>query len=491
MAKPKLQPDIIILGLGPGDPAYLTLRASAVINQSREIYLRTRDHPTVAGLPEGLEIHSFDSFYEEEEIFENVYQRIAKEIITLAKKMPGVVYAVPGDPFIAEDTPALILTLAKAEDLVVEVVPGVSFLEPTFAALERDPLPQVTILDALEMQKAYYPPFPPDKPVLIVQIYSQEIASNVKLTLMAVYPDDHQVSLIHDAGTPAQTLEKLPLFELDRSKLIKNRTAIYVPPLADGTSLESFLEIIAHLRSPEGCSWDREQDHQTLRPNLLEETFEALEAIDGDDPAAMEEEFGDLLLQIVLHAQIASEYGEFTMGDVIRGIYTKLIKRHPHVFGDLDLDEPDVVLENWEKIKAKERELNGQPEKGMLDGVPASLPALTQAETYQKRAARVGFDWEDINGVLEKIPEEIKELQAEDDLKRQSAEIGDILFSIVNIARWMKVDAESALRGANQRFKDRFAYLEKEARAGGRKLNDMNLEELDELWERSKDTSGD
>ncbi|TFG47956.1 MAG: hypothetical protein E4H33_05015, partial [Anaerolineales bacterium] len=331
MVKTNQQPDIIILGLGPGDPAYLTLRASAVINQSREIYLRTRDHPTVAGLPEGLKIHSFDDYYEKEESFEKVYQRIAEEIISLAKKLPGVVYAVPGDPFIAEATPALILSLAKSENLVVEVIPGVSFLEPTFAALEGDPLPQLTILDAMDMQKAHYPSSPPDQPTLIVQVYSREIASNVKLTLMAVYPDDHPIFLIHDAGTPTQTLEELPLFELDRSKLIKNRTALYVPPLESGSSLETFLEIIAHLRSPEGCPWDREQDHQTLRPNLLEETFEALEAIDNNDPAAMEEELGDLLLQIALHAQIASEYGEFTMSDVIRGIYTKLILRHPHV----------------------------------------------------------------------------------------------------------------------------------------------------------------
>ncbi len=231
--------------------------------------------------------------------------------------------------------------------------------------------------------------------------------------------------------------------------------------------------------------------HQTLRPNLLEEAFEALEAIDADDPEAMQEEFGDLLLQIVLHAQIASEYGEFTMSDIIQGIYTKLIHRHPHVFTDLDLEEPDSVLKNWEAIKAQDREVNGEGEKGLLDGVPGSLPALTQAETYQQRAARVGFDWEDLQGVLAKIPEEISELQDENDISRQAAEIGDILFTVVNIARWMKIDAESALRGANKRFKDRFKYIEKEARTAGRELSKMKLEELDQLWEQSKTVLGD
>jgi len=485
------QPDIIILGLGPGNPEFLTLRAAAVINSAKRLYLRTVEHPTISGLPSKVEIISFDDYYQEEDSFETVYQRITDEIIRLAKDEPGVIYGVPGDPFIAEATPAMICSRAIDEDLVVEIIPGVSFLEPTFAALGSDPLPQLMILDALDMQMSHFPSFPPDKPALIVQVYSQEIASNTKLTLMSLFPDQHPVKLIHDAGTDMEMIEELPLFEIDRSQMIKNRTALYIPPLEEGTSLESFQEIIAHLRAPDGCPWDREQDHQTLRPNLLEETFEALEAIDQDDPDSMEEEFGDLLLQIVLHAQIASEYGEFTMSDIIQGIYQKLIKRHPHVFADLDLEEPDTVLKNWEAIKAQEREENGDMEKGLLDGVPGTLPALTQAETYQQRAARVGFDWEDLQGVLAKLPEEVNELQNESDISRQTAEVGDILFTIVNIARWMKVDAESALRGANQRFKDRFKYIEKEARAKGGELSKMSLEELDLLWEQSKSMSGD
>jgi len=485
------QPDIIILGLGPGDPELLTLRAARVINNADKIHLRTMDHPTVSGLSTELEVISFDDFYLEEESFEIIYQRITDEIIRLAKEDPGVIYGVPGDPYIAEATPAMICSRAVKEDLVVEIIPGVSFLEPTFAALQADPLPQVTILDALDMQSTHFPSFPPDKPALIVQVYSQEIASNTKLTLMSIFPDQHPVILIHDAGTEMEKVEKLLLYEIDRSPYIKNRTVLYIPPLREGSSLESFQEIIARLRAPDGCPWDREQDHQTLRPNLLEEAFEALEAIDADDPAAMQEEFGDLLLQIVLHAQIASEYGEFTMSDIIQGIHTKLIHRHPHVFSDLDLEEADAVIKNWETIKARERVENGEGEKGLLDGVPGSLPALTQAETYQTRAARVGFDWEDLQGVLAKIPEEIRELQDENDINRQSAEIGDILFTVVNIARWMKIDAESALRGANQRFKERFKYIENEARTNGRELSKMKLEELDQLWEQSKAILGD
>ena len=486
MSKKDQQPEIIIVGLGPGNPEHLTIRAVAVLEAAEEVYLRTAEHPIVTGLPTELKINSFDWIYQEEGSFQDVYRRIAEQVISLAQTQPPVVYAVPGDPFIAEDTPALILKSAREAGLAVEIIPGVSFIEPVFAALEKDPLPRTALVDALELTGAHYPSFPPDQPALIGQVYSRQVASDIKLTLMAVYPDDHLITLIHEAGTPDCRIEHLPLYELDRSQGIGNRTALYLPPLTAGSSLESFQEIIAHLRAPEGCPWDREQDHQSLRPNLLEETYEALEAIDEDDPSAMQEEFGDLLLQIVLHAQIASEYGEFTMSDVIQGIYTKLIQRHPHVFGDLDLGEAGAVIKNWEALKARERRENGLGEKSMLDGVPGSLPALTQAETYQKRAARVGFDWEDLAGVLAKIPEEIDELRESQGSKRQAQEIGDLLFSVVNVARWLGVDAESSLREANQRFKDRFAYMEKKARAAGRELSEMSLEKLDELWEESK-----
>ena len=484
-------PKIIILGLGPGDPDLLTRRAWEVINSAEEIYLRTRDHPTVEGFPPDLNVHSFDNFYQEEESFEIVYQRITAEIINLSQQKAGVIYAVPGDPFVAEATTPMILSKARELELEVEVISGVSFLEPTFSAVGIDPLPQITILDALELQDTHYPPFPPDTPVLIAQVHSSEVASNLKLTLMAVYPDDHQILLIHDAGTEAELIEKIPLFELDRSRMIKNRSSVFLPPLEKGTSLESFQEIIAHLRAPDGCPWDQEQDHQSLRPNLLEELYEVLEAIDAEDPVAMQEEFGDLLLQIVLHAQIASEDGEFTMSDVIRGIFQKIIQRHPHVFEDLSLDQSEDVIKNWERIKAQERKMNGDSAKGLLDGVPTSMPALTQAQTYQKRATRVGFDWKDIQGVINKIPEEIKELQDAQEPREQGEEMGDLLFSVVNIARWLEIDAESALRGTNRRFKERFSYLEKEARAIGRELSEMTVDELDVLWEQSKSLERD
>jgi tetrapyrrole methylase family protein/MazG family protein len=277
----------------------------------------------------------------------------------------------------------------------------------------------------------------------------------------------------------------VPLHAIDQSPHIASQTCLYVPALGEAVAFEEFQELIAHLRSPEGCPWDREQTHQSLRRNLLEETYEALEALDADDPAAMREEFGDLLLQIVLQTQIASEYGEFRMSDVVNSIYTKLVRRHPHVFGDLELDDAGAVRVNWERLKAAEREVNGGERKGLLAGVPVSLPALSQSEAYQQRAARVGFDWPQIEGVLDKIGEEIEEVRrAEGD--ERALEIGDLFFALVNLARWFDIDPESALRQTNQKFRRRFETIERAAKDQGREIGQMTLQEMDAIWEAAK-----
>jgi len=240
------------------------------------------------------------------------------------------------------------------------------------------------------------------------------------------------------------------------------------------------------LRAPDGCPWDREQTHQSLRTHLLEEAYEALEAIDRDDVESMQEEFGDLLLQIVLHAQIANEEGEFSINSLIKNIHDKIVRRHPHVFGDLALDGVKGVLQNWEKLKEVERKDNGKKDKGLLDGVPKALPALTQAQEYQDRAARVGFDWPVVEGVLDKVTEEIQEIKSATNEMELAEEIGDLFFVLVNLARWKKIDAESALRETNHKFKQRFMFVEQGARQQGRLLSDMTLEEMDALWEDVK-----
>jgi tetrapyrrole methylase family protein / MazG family protein len=478
-------PGITIVGLGPGDPAHLTREAWDVLTSAREIYLRTARHPTVAGLPRAVAQHSFDDVYERTDDFAQVYETIAQRVLELGTRPEGVIYAVPGHPGVAEATVGLIRARAAERSLAVRLVPGLSFVEPTLLALGMDVLPNLQIADALDLAARHHPSFHPDAPALVAQLYSSSLASDVKLTLMNQYPDDHPVTLVHAVSTPDEKAETLPLYKMDRSSHISHLTSLFIPPLPHVSAFESFQETIAHLRAPNGCPWDREQTHQTLRTNLLEEAYEALAAIDADDPAGMREELGDLLLQIVLQSQIATEAGEFSMAEVIAGIQAKLIRRHPHVFGDVKVSGVQEVLENWEKLKAAERNGDLEPDKGMLGTVPPGLPALAQADTYQRRAARVGFDWPEISGVMAKVHEEIAEVEAAAPDER-AAEIGDLLFAVVNWARWSKVDPESALREANARFAARFAHVEAAARAQGKDMRAMTLAELDQLWEAAK-----
>ena len=479
-------PGITLLGLGPGDPAKLTREAWDVLASAGQVWLRTKQHPTVAGLPPALKIHSFDELYEKGDSFDIVYSAIVEKVLKLGKSPQGVVYAVPGDPFVAEATCPEIALRARALGLPLKIVSGLSFLEPVFAALGLDPYPRLILMDAIEMSQAHVPGFPPDMPVLVAQVYSRLVAAEVKMTLNTVYPDEHPVRLVHAAGTIEEIIEDIMLFEIDRSEHIGLQTVLYVPSLGEGTSFEAFQELVAHLRAPDGCPWDREQTHQTLRTHLMEEAYEALAAMDSGNPAEMAEEFGDLLLQIVLNAQIAGEDGEFIMADVLKGIYDKIIRRHPHVFGNVTLDGVQGVLKNWDKLKAVERANSHEPEKGLLDGVPLALPALLQAQEFQDRAARVGFDWKELGGVLDKIAEEIQEVQEVSNEEELIAELGDLLFALVNLARWKKVDAESALRGTSMRFKKRFAYVEQGAKKQGRKLSGMSIDEMEALWQEAK-----
>lgn len=250
------------------------------------------------------------------------------------------------------------------------------------------------------------------------------------------------------------------------------------------TEFDRLVEIMAKLRGPGGCPWDAQQTHASLRPYLLEEAYEVLEAVDDADLSRLSGELGDLLLQIVFHAQLASERGDFDIADVCRKISDKLEYRHPHVFGDVQVSGADEVLTNWERLKRLEDE--HQERESALDGVPRDLPALQQADKLQKRAAKVGFDWQTIQGPWHKVEEELREVREAEEPAAVAHEIGDLLFAICNVARFLKVDPESALRQANGRFDTRFRSVEKQAAEQGRRLADMTLAEMDVLWERAK-----
>ena len=356
-----------------------------------------------------------------------------------------------------------------------------SLVAQAFDTLRIAPPSKLVLLEAQTLSSAHVPPYPPDMPVLFMNVSSAELALQLKKVLLTTYPAEHSVVWVEGGKKKDERLS-----ELSGDSFGEN-VCLYVPALGEGTSFEAFAEIIAHLRAPEdGCPWDLKQTHESLRKHLLEESYEAISAIDSGDFESMREEFGDMLLQVVLQAQVANDEQQFNVNQVIHGIYSKIIRRHPHVFGDVKLDGVDGVLANWEKLKEKERKDSGQHEKGLLDGVPLALPALSQAQEYQDRAARVGFDWPEIEGVLDKIKEEIEEIKTAETDFELASEIGDLFFAIVNLARWKKVDAESALRGTNMKFKKRFAYVEQGAKKQGRNLSDLSLEEMDVLWNEAK-----
>ncbi len=502
-----MPPSITIVGLGPGGAELWTEAARRALTSAREIWVRTARHPGVEALAQietrqpsaQRTIHSFDAWYEEATDFDSLYDRIAAHIVKLGARDEGVVYAVPGHPSVGEATVPRIRALAAEAGLPVTIVPGLSFIEPTLTALGIDaldglpPAGGLQIADAAQLAVMHHPPLDPDRPALIAQLYSRRQAAQVKLTLMNAYPDDHPVSLVRAAGTEKEQVVTCPLFELDRQPTIDHLTTLYLPPLPHASGLPAFQETVAHLRAPDGCPWDREQTHQSLRPYLLEESHEVLAALDADDPNWLAEELGDLLLQIVLHAQIAAETGEFQMSDVIGNVDAKIRRRHPHVFGDVVVNGVEDVMVNWDAIKRAERNARDEEspvEESALDGVPPTLPALARAQAISQKAVRVGFEWPDIDGVLEKLTEEAREVVAAQTPEEREAEIGDLLFVIVNLARWLGVDAESALRATNERFTHRFRTLERLARERGQKLTDLDINALDLLWEEAKQIDG-
>jgi tetrapyrrole methylase family protein/MazG family protein len=254
--------------------------------------------------------------------------------------------------------------------------------------------------------------------------------------------------------------------------------------LSDGYKQEftRLVEIIARLRGVDGCPWDRKQTHTSLREFLLEETYEVLEALDEQDYRKLCQELGDLLLQIILHSRIASENGEFDLEDVLKNINAKLIRRHPHVFGDIQVSGAEEVCYNWEAIKKGER----SPEASILDSVPRSMPALAYSQDIQRRAAQAGFDWENIDGVIDKLNEEVKELKAASSQEEKADEFGDLFFTLVNIARRMGIDPETALRQSNRKFYKRFSHMEKICRERGLDLESLSFDEQNALWEEAK-----
>ena len=350
-------------------------------------------------------------------------------------------------------------------------------IDTLLSTLGLDPRQGLTTISANELAAAYFPPLNPDLGALVIELDSSQTTERVLNVLRTQYPPEHRVILVLEMGASPRELS-LEQLEADLTAL-----ALYLPPMKSLSSFESLQSTVAHLRAPEGCPWDREQTHQSLRKHLLEEAYETLEALDQANVVGLREELGDLLLQILMHAQIASEAGNFNMSEVVSGIQSKLIRRHPHVFGDVEVTGVDQVLSNWEHYKSDEKD------GGPLDGVPRSLPALAQSAELQDRSDRVGLRWPGVELALKEVVEELANLTAEGEQQLQPEELGDLLFAIVNYARRIKVDAEAELQRANQQFRIQFSNLLHSVNVSGQRLEDLEIAELTQLWNDTLDAS--
>lgn len=470
-----------VIGLGPSGLEQLTLGNYRLICSSKKIFTRTSQHPCIQELmAEGVQVESFDEIYTQESSFEKVYEKITERLREELQKGREIIYTVPGHPMVAEKTIQLIGD-KLAQDYEVVIHPAMSFVDEIFRALNFDPIEGVLIrnYDALKEIGLTGQEW-----LIIPQVYNKLIASEVKLDLMSFYPDDAWVFVAQALGTSDERVDKLPLYEMDYGDF-DHLTTIILPPNSNVISLTKLADVMATLRSKEGCPWDREQTHESLKPCLIEESYEVLEAIEKQDMYNLCEELGDLLLQVIFHTQLAREEQNFELQDVLRGVIQKLIRRHPHVFGEERAETADDVIVTWDRIKKEEKA--GENEEPDFFRDPKGLPALMLAASTQRRVAKVGFDWSDFEGPLEKVDEELKELKtalAEGVGIRE--ELGDLIFTLVNLSRFLGLDAEEVLRDAIHKFQRRFLTMIELSRKNGLDFEKLPLDKMDILWEDAK-----
>jgi len=480
---------VVIVGLGPGPRNTVTQATIEAIDRINIQFLRTERHPTAELMPRAT---SFDSLYDTLPTFEAVYAAITESVIAAAIEHGEVLYAVPGSPLILESSVAQLRADLRVE---VQVLPALSFLDLAWEALGIDPVNSgVRLIDghrfALEAAGER-------GPLLVAQVHADWVLSDVKLSHEAAHGNE-PVVLLHHLGLPDQRVEHTTWQELDRVLPADHLTTMFIPQMAEPVAgeLAKLHQLARTLR--EQCPWDREQTHDSLIKHLIEETYEvvdALGALDADDPStdeALIEELGDLLYQVEFHATIAEQQGRFSMADVARSIHDKLIRRHPHVFGDVVANSADDVVQTWDEVKrAEKKSVDGAANSSStFAGVAKSGPSLQYATKIQKRAADVGFDWPNADGAFEKIIEESAEIRqavaSESDPESVRMELGDLLFSVVNLSRHLGHDAEQALRGASDKFRHRFEQVEQLAIARGIDLASAPLTQLDSLWDEVK-----
>ena len=487
MAAPR--PRVVVVGLGPGGHDHVTAETLAAIGHIPHRILRTGRHPS-ADLVAGAV--SCDDLYEAADRFADVYTAITERVVAAATEHGEVLYAVPGSPLVLERS---VRALLADERVTCELLPAMSFLDVAWARLGVDPVEAgVRLIDGHEFATAAAGA---TGALLVAHTHANWVLSDVKLSIddPTGELDATPVVLLQGLGTPDERIVRTTWAEMDRTIEADHLTSLYVPalgaPVADG--YVRFHRLARTLR--EQCPWDVEQTHRSLIPYLVEETYEvvaAIEQLEPDDPTSDEaliEELGDLLYQIEFHATIAEQEGRFTIADVTRGVHDKLVRRHPHVFGDLEVDGTDAIHANWEAIKQEEKAGTPRARTSLFDGIPGALPALALALKVQQRAARTGFDWPDVEGPLAKVREETAEVvaaAAAGDDDAVAVELGDLLLAVVNVARHLDVDAEAALREAIRRYRTRVERLTSIASSRGLDLHALAVPELLALWDEAK-----
>ena len=482
-----MKPVITVVSLGPGDPELMTMQTVSALRKARRLILRTRRHAAAPWLEEnGIAFDALDEWYDRYDDFDALHQALARHLWEQAQSCP-VTYAVMDASC---DASVAALSALCPEDGTLTLLPGLSLTDVYLSELPgaTSRLSGLRTLPATACAAARHDP---RLPLLITELDSPVLAGEVKLWLGDLYGDESPVVFFPSRVKAHRRPVSIQLMALDRQHTYDHTCAVYVPasPLRERSRFcfEDLLEVMEILRGENGCPWDREQTHKSLRKYLLEEAYEAAGAIDEEDPDHLADELGDVLLQVVFHASVGASHGEFAIGDVTTDICRKMIYRHAHIFGTDHCATAGEVADNWEKLKKAEKGLHTQSE--VLADVSRSLPALTRAHKVQKKAAQVGFDWDAPLEALPKVHEEADEVRAELEAGRDPAEeLGDLLFSCVNVTRLSGLDAERLLELATEKFIRRFSAMENLIKCDGKSLEGLTLSEMDVYWNRVKST---
>jgi tetrapyrrole methylase family protein/MazG family protein len=472
---------IQIIGLGAGGEEDLTIRAHKALLEKIPTFVRTDRHPLVKELRKSINIVSFDDYFEKYETFDQVYENILHTLLEEARQHGKINYCTAGSPYFGDVVTKKLVNEYKGQINTI-IIDGMSFLDKCIKLSGYADYKNIKILDCLEADEFS---FDLNSLNIITQVYDRDLASNLKLSLMETYPEDTYALII---DVLENNVKKIPVFLLDQEKNYGFSTYFCILPIEISNNrvynVSNLLRLTKKLRGPDGCPWDKKQTHDSIRQHLIEEAYEVVDAIDNNDVDNLLEELGDLLFQVVFHAQLAAEEGYFNFTDVVTKVCNKMYFRHPHVFGDVKADNIEEALISWENSKLKEKKLTTYTDN--LKNVPKALSPLSRSYKVQKRAAEVGFDWSDAQGALLKVKEELLEfIEAYEDhnIDNMEEEFGDLLFALVNFARFEKINPDIALNRTINKFIDRFEYIEKNS---GKDLKEMTLKEMDELWEKSK-----